>query len=112
MVAWTLVRGFPAPRILRGGLIVFFADNPLASNFSILDGSVTVTVPDVEPGVDYTVVREYILSRSFTGRELTMSILASVTRVMTVAFSPLFQACHRFEHGLTIVYHDFTNLRC
>ena len=33
------------------------ADHPLASNFSILDGWVTVTVPDVTPGTDYTIVR-------------------------------------------------------
>ncbi|KAI0712265.1 hypothetical protein C8Q76DRAFT_482408 [Earliella scabrosa] len=31
-------------------------ENPIASNFSIFDGFVTVTVPDVEPGTDYTVV--------------------------------------------------------
>ncbi|EJF63341.1 hypothetical protein BD309DRAFT_835894, partial [Dichomitus squalens] len=31
-------------------------NHPLASNFSILDGWVTVTVPNVQPDVDYTVV--------------------------------------------------------
>jgi hypothetical protein len=31
----------------------------LASNFSILDGSVDVEVPSVDPGNDYRVVREF-----------------------------------------------------
>lgn len=35
-----------------------FTEHPLASNFSILDGVVTVTVPDVEPADDYTIVCE------------------------------------------------------
>ena len=36
-----------------------FVGRPLASNFSILDGWITITVPDVETGVNYTIVREY-----------------------------------------------------
>lgn len=32
---------------------------PLAGNFSILLGRIEVTVPDVEPGTDYSLVREY-----------------------------------------------------
>ncbi|EMD40018.1 hypothetical protein CERSUDRAFT_81326 [Gelatoporia subvermispora B] len=31
-------------------------NNPLATNFSILDGRVVVKVPDVEPGNDYAIV--------------------------------------------------------
>ncbi|KAI1790145.1 hypothetical protein LXA43DRAFT_522629 [Ganoderma leucocontextum] len=31
-------------------------ENPLASGFDILQGWVTVTVPDVQPGDDYTIV--------------------------------------------------------
>ena len=33
-------------------------EHPLASNFSILLGSINVTVPDVEPGDDYAIVCE------------------------------------------------------
>ncbi|KAI0754879.1 hypothetical protein C8Q80DRAFT_1216678 [Daedaleopsis nitida] len=40
--------------LAKGGLLDI--DHPLATNFSIMDGSVPVTVPDVEPGVDYTIV--------------------------------------------------------
>ncbi|KZT73859.1 hypothetical protein DAEQUDRAFT_721322 [Daedalea quercina L-15889] len=31
-------------------------ENPLAANFSILLGSISITVPDVEPGSDYAIV--------------------------------------------------------
>ncbi|KAL6302822.1 hypothetical protein BKA93DRAFT_827119 [Sparassis latifolia] len=31
-------------------------ENPLANNFSILDGWVTVTAPDVTPATDYSIV--------------------------------------------------------
>ncbi|TFY51048.1 hypothetical protein EVJ58_g10766 [Rhodofomes roseus] len=31
-------------------------EHPLASNFSVLDGTVAITVPDVEPGSDYSIV--------------------------------------------------------
>ena len=34
-------------------------DNPLATDFPILDGFRTITVPDVEPGDDWSIVREY-----------------------------------------------------
>ncbi|KAL0581173.1 hypothetical protein V5O48_000863 [Marasmius crinis-equi] len=32
---------------------VFFQENPLADDFDLLSGSVTIEVPDVEPGEDY-----------------------------------------------------------
>ncbi|KAI0766378.1 hypothetical protein BD413DRAFT_152317 [Trametes elegans] len=38
----------------KGGLLDI--ENPLAKGFDILQGEVNVTVPDVEPGDDYTVV--------------------------------------------------------
>ncbi|KAK7677722.1 hypothetical protein QCA50_019274 [Cerrena zonata] len=40
--------------LAKGGLIQL--DTPLADKFSILNGIQEVTVPDVEPGVDYAVV--------------------------------------------------------
>lgn len=34
--------------------------NPLAKNFSILEGRHEIQVPNVAPGDDYTIVREYL----------------------------------------------------
>ena len=33
-------------------------EHPIAKNFDILDGAVTITVPDVQPGKTYKLVRE------------------------------------------------------
>ncbi|KAH9924669.1 uncharacterized protein BXZ73DRAFT_91242 [Epithele typhae] len=40
--------------LAKGGLLDI--DHPLASGFDILDGSVNVTVPEVDAGTDYTIV--------------------------------------------------------
>ncbi|KAJ3543206.1 hypothetical protein NM688_g5886 [Phlebia brevispora] len=41
--------------LAKGGILLDL-DQPLAANFSILLGRIEVTVPDVEPGSDYSVV--------------------------------------------------------
>lgn len=38
------------------------SEDPLASNFSILLGSIAITVPDVTPADDYEIVRTYASS--------------------------------------------------
>lgn len=37
-----------------------YVDHPLAQGFDLRSGSQAVTVPDVTPGDDYSIVREYI----------------------------------------------------
>lgn len=46
-------------RIRKTDYIVHVA-NPLAKNFSILEGRHEIQVPYVAPGDDYTIVREYL----------------------------------------------------
>ena len=61
----------PVP-IMKGGLgflnpcdpFVSFTAHPLAKGFSLVDGRVSVTVPeDADPGSDYALVRTYPLLR-------------------------------------------------
>ena len=44
--------------------MLLYLDHPLAQNFQLDAGSVTVTVPTVDPKDDYIVVRAYLLVSS------------------------------------------------
>jgi hypothetical protein len=58
----------------------------MASGFSILDGSVNVTVPDVAPGHDYAIVCEF--AEQFNSRNMLTCFLQCLgTRATTVHFS-------------------------
>lgn len=43
------------------GANLYPVDNPLAENFNIRAGQVTITVPDVPPRDDYIIVRKWQL---------------------------------------------------
>ena len=48
-------------------MIVYVVLDTLVEDFDLRAGYVTLTVPDVEPATDYSIVREWIFSSRLAG---------------------------------------------